>query len=104
MRNGLKSMTIVGGVSVVAAVFWLTAGSTWGQQQQGIQAGVFPTGYKAPRLGDGRPDLNGIWQAMTTANIDLEDHEAQAGPHTELLGAYAGWPAGQSVVEGGVIP
>ncbi len=50
------------------------------------------------------PTLNGIWQAMTTANIDLEDHEAQAGPHTELLGAYSGWPAGQSVVEGGVIP
>jgi hypothetical protein len=39
-----------------------------------------------------------------TANIDLEDHEAQSGPHPELLGAYGGWPAGQSIVEGGEIP
>ena len=53
---------------------------------------------------DGHPDLNGVWQALVTANIDLEDHEAQSGPHPELLGAYGGWPAGQSVVEGGAIP
>jgi len=39
-----------------------------------------------------------------TANFNLEDHEAQAGPYTELMGAYAGEPAGQSIVEGGVIP
>jgi hypothetical protein len=55
-------------------------------------------------MADGHPDLNGVWQAFTTANIDLEDHEAQAGPHTELIGAYSGWPAGQSVVVGGTIP
>ena len=27
--------------------------------------------YKAPRLADGRPDLNGIWQALGTANYDI---------------------------------
>jgi hypothetical protein len=46
-----------------------------------------------PRLGDGRPNLSGIWQTLTTANIDLEDHSAQKDA-----------PAGQSVVEGGLIP
>jgi hypothetical protein len=51
----------------------------------------FPAGYKGPRLG-GHPDLNGMWQAFVTANIDLQDHEAQAGPHTELMGAYGGGP------------
>src|SRR5215470_3418148 len=64
---------------------------------------VFPP-YKAPRMADGHPDLNGIWQAFVTANWDLQDHEAQAGPHPEIMGAYGAGPAGQSIVEGGEIP
>ena len=32
--------------------------------------------YKAPRMADGRPDLNGTWQAFVTADWDLQDHEA----------------------------
>ena len=51
--------------------------------------------YRAPRATDGHPDLNGIWQAFTTANWDIQDHEAQAGPHPELMGAYGAGPAGQ---------
>jgi len=58
--------------------------------------------YRAPRL-NGRPDLNGIWQAMTTANWDLLDHPAQPGPFSQT-GAIGAVPAGQSVVEGGEIP
>ena len=27
----------------------------------------------------GRPDFNGVWQALTTASWDLEDHNAQKG-------------------------
>lgn len=65
--------------------------------------GEFPR-FTVPRMADGHPNLNGIWQALVPANINLEDHEAKAGPYTELMGAYAGEPAGQSVVEGGVIP
>jgi hypothetical protein len=48
--------------------------------------------------------LNGIWQALVPANWDLLDHEAQPGPHPELIGVYGAGPAGQSVVEGGEIP
>src|SRR4030095_15600795 len=59
--------------------------------------------YRAPRL-NGHPDLNGIWQSMVTANWDLQDHEAQPGPHPEIMGAYGAGPAGQSIVEGGEIP
>ena len=40
--------------------------------------------YRAPRLADGHPDLNGIWQAFVTANWDLQDHEAQPGLHPEI--------------------
>jgi hypothetical protein len=59
--------------------------------------------YKPPRGPDGHPNLNGIWQAMNTANWDLEDHNAQAGP-VLALGAEGAEPGGLSVVEGGKIP
>ena len=62
----------------------------------------FPA-YRAPRLA-GHPDLNGLWQALVTANWDLRDHEAQPGLHPELEGAYDAGPAGQSIIEGGEIP
>src|SRR5262245_65024751 len=58
--------------------------------------------YRAPRL-NGHPDLNGIWQAMNTANWDLLDHPAQPGALSQT-GAIGAVPAGQSVVEGGEIP
>jgi len=66
----------------------------------------------------GHPNLNGIWQAMNTANWDLEDHAArplvgQPGflPGSTVLAAPVlalgsmGWmPGGKGVVEGGTIP
>src|SRR6476660_10175104 len=57
---------------------------------------------RAPRL-NGHPDLNGIWQAMNSANWDLLDHPAQPGPLSQT-GAIGAVPAGQTVVEGGEIP
>lgn len=63
----------------------------------------FPS-YKAPRMADGHPNLNGIWQAFVTADWDLQDHAALAGPHPEVMGAYGAGPAGQSIIEGGEIP
>src|SRR2546421_11471067 len=33
--------------------------------------------YRAPRLADGKPDLNGIWQALKEANYDLQAHIAR---------------------------
>ena len=41
-----------------------------------------------PRMADGHPDLNGLWQAFVTANWDLQDHEAQPGPHPEIVAEY----------------
>ena len=59
--------------------------------------------YKAPRTADGKPNLNGIWQAMNTANWDLQGHAAQAG-QVVSLGATGAEPPGIGVVEGGEIP
>ncbi len=61
------------------------------------------TAYKPPHGPDGHPNLNGIWQAMNTANWNLEDHVAQQSL-VVALGAAGAEPGGLSVVEGGKIP
>src|SRR5579872_7426502 len=33
--------------------------------------------YRAPRAPGGKPDLNGIWQALNEANYHIEAHEAR---------------------------
>jgi hypothetical protein len=88
------------GPVLAIAVLALVSASLAGQSRS--TGGDFPS-YRAPRL-DGHPDLNGIWQAFVTANIDLEDHDAKPGPRPELMGAYGAEPPGQSIVEGGRIP
>ena len=60
-------------------------------------------GDALPRLADGRPDLNGIWQTLSTANWDLEAHGAEAAPEPSLAVVAAVSP-GPGVVDGGTIP
>jgi hypothetical protein len=59
--------------------------------------------YRAPRTPDGKPNLNGIWQAINTANWDVEPHSAAPSPVRDL-GATGAIPGGIGVVEGGSIP
>ena len=54
----------------------------------------------------GHPNMNGVWQAMGSANWNLEDHSASATQFWQL-GAIGAIPAGQSVIvdpANGVIP
>src|SRR5947209_862628 len=80
-------------VVVLIGVFLLTA----------ISAGGQATAYRAPRTGDGKPNLNGIWQALNTADWDLQGHAAAKGP-VSSLGAAFSVPAGLGVGEGDEIP
>ena len=66
-------------------------------------AGQAPSGYNGPRLADGKPNLNGIWQTMNAANWNLEPHAAAASPVLALGAAFA-VPPGLGVVVGNEIP
>jgi hypothetical protein len=52
----------------------------------------------------GRPNFNGIWQALNTAHWNLEAHPAEALDNFWKMGAIAAIPAGRSFVRGGTIP
>ena len=66
---------------------------------------------------NGKPDLNGLWQAVNTANWDIQAHSAKAAlamrpgpivpvPAKEVLalGAVGSVPSGAGVVEGDELP
>lgn len=55
-----------------------------------------------PRAWDGKPDLNGIWQTLSTANWNLESHSSYAGRAD--IGVLGATPPGLGVVVGGEIP
>ncbi|HEY3827439.1 MAG TPA: hypothetical protein VGL82_22960 [Bryobacteraceae bacterium] len=61
------------------------------------------TAYRAPRAPDGHADISGIWEALNTANSDLEDHPTYGGPYSQM-GSLGAVPSGRGVVEGGAIP
>ena len=90
-----KSLLAVGVVSLSLAL--LLAGPTAAHAQDDA--------YRAPRLpGTQRPDFNGVWQALTTANWDILNHPAEPAPFPHLLGAWGVQPAGAGIVQGNEIP
>lgn len=55
------------------------------------------------RTADGKPNLNGIWQAFNDANWDIEAHAAAPAALVQT-GAIGATPPGIGIVEGGAIP
>ena len=94
MQNWLRGAAI----ALVSAAVAL-AGS---QMLRNRAEGQAP-GPSALRTANGRPDLNGVWQAIGTAHWNLQDHQARSGPVLEL-GAVLAIPEGRGVVEGNEIP
>ena len=90
MRIGLRDSVVA---AVAAAALLLAATHTAAQAPA----------YRAPRAADGKPNLNGIWQALNAADWDLQGHAAAKGP-VPSLGAVFAVPPGLSVVEGDEIP
>jgi hypothetical protein len=104
MRNRFWAVVLIGAVVVGAGLHIAVAPAAAQSAQTPPSAGQFPA-YRAPRLpGTNEPNLNGIWQALTSADWDVQGHDAQPGLHPELEGTYDAQPAGQSIVEGGEIP
>lgn len=93
MHNRWRAAFMTAATRTVAAVVLLALTS----------ASASPPEYQAPRTPDGRPDLNGIWQALGTAHWDIEGHAARPGPIV-ALGAVGAIPAGLGIVEGSEIP
>lgn len=86
MRNRLVALSAVCGLA-------LFAGTTQAQ----------PGGIGPDEI-NGHPNLSGVWQAMNTANWNLEAHSAQALDEFWRLGSLGSIPAGRSVVVQGEIP
>jgi hypothetical protein len=62
----------------IVVVLWLTA---------------VPAAAQIPRTPEGKPDLSGFWQAVDTAQFDIQDHPAAKDV-----------PAGRGVVHGNELP
>jgi len=83
--------SIVYGLTVAALIAWSSPAAA----QQAAA-------YRGPRTPDGKPNLTGMWQALTEANWDLEPHAARPGP--SQFGALFSEPGGVGVVDGNAIP
>jgi hypothetical protein len=113
MRTGVSRRVVIAAavVVVVVGVFALTTSRSASQAVQATQPA-------RPARIEGKPNLNGIWQAVSTANWDLLAHDvkpavAQRGVYVNhpvlaapvvALGSVGIVPPGPGVVEGNEIP
>ena len=73
------------GAVALGLMVLLGGGPAWAQNST--------AGNRLPRTAEGKPDFSGIWQNLTTANWNIQDHTDSAEA-----------PAGQGIVENNDIP
>jgi hypothetical protein len=98
MRYRFIGMMGATAAAVAAAAVALTIATVSGQTRPAA-----PASRNSARMPDGKPNLNGVWQAVNAANWDIEDHEARQGP-VVALGASFSVPPVMGIVEGGKLP
>ena len=115
MKTKIATMALAGLVGVCLSGQAFAADAPKAAAKPAAKASA--SSYKAPRGPGGHPDLNGVWQAMNTANWNVEPHAASSalcmrpGPIVPVpckdvlaMGAIGAVPGGLGVVEGGTIP
>jgi hypothetical protein len=93
LGNWLKVALSIGSMTAVGAALAPVARTS-------AQA---PSAPGPSRMADGKPNLNGIWEANNTANWDIQSHQARQGPVLSLGAAFS-IPGGLGIVEGNDIP
>ena len=86
MNTRLKGTMV--SVAVAAAAFWLTLSRP--------RVRARPQGV-ARNKWDSKPNLEGIWQYIGTANWNIEGRPNQPGPYPATMGAWGARPAGQGI-------
>lgn len=113
MRRPLRLSAGVAAGAAIVLILAVAVSRTSGQATRTTGQGA-----RASRTTDGKPNLNGMWQAMNTANWDLLAHAvrpavAQPGVYADhpvlaapvlALGSIGGVPPSPGVVEGDEIP
>ena len=94
MRAGIAGVVVVVAAVVGAAVWIHRPGA----------AAESTAGYRAPRTADGKPDLNGIWQALNSANFDLQAHAARPAAVAAAAGAAVVVRPRRSRISGAALP
>jgi hypothetical protein len=103
MRKRLNGAILTAAVSIIM----VTVSAAWSQQRttppataQASQQAGRQAAQRAARIG-GHPNFNGIWQALNTANWNLEAHSAEGVQELWRGGAITAIPAGKSMLKGG---
>jgi hypothetical protein len=94
--NG-AALRALGGAALIVAI---SLGAPISLAQQPVTE---PFATAIERTADGRPRLDGLWQALVSANWDIRPHAARPGP-LAALGASGAVPPGVGIVVGDEIP
>jgi hypothetical protein len=105
--NYTKLLIVSAAILLIPALYAQQRGtasaSRGGARGAATQQAPAATAYRAPRTADGRPDLNGIWQALDGPNWNIEPHAADFGTVPQL-GAINAVPPGTGFIDNGSIP